>query len=104
MTYTSVIVVLPLGSLAAQRVANPSAFGSDSGSGTRKASSGGDNRDPFLKSWHSATVSSQIESNSSQSRGRSSLQDDGFGKYGGADMEKGVRVARGIEHSEQRAL
>lgn len=91
--------MLPLGTLVAQRIANPSAFGSDGSA--RKAPSSGSNKEPFLKSWHNTTVSSRIESNSP---GRSSVPDTGFSKYEGADLEKGVRVARQLEHTEHRDL
>lgn len=95
--------MLPLGTLAAQRIANPSAF---SASGDSRLHSPQGNRQPFLKSWHSATVSSRIESNSNHSPRKNSAQDDPFAKYEGAsaDLEKGVRVARRIEHHEEMGL
>ena len=103
MTYTSVVIVLPLGTLAAQRIANPSAFSQDNIS-TRSSAN---RNEPFLKSWHSTTVSSSVESNSNNSQRQGSVQNDpdGFAKYGGTgDMEKGVRVARQFEHHEERIL
>lgn len=101
--------MLPLGTLAAQRIANPSAF---SGGGDSRLHSPRSNKEPFLKSWHSATVSSRIESNANSSHSHSqrqnSVQDDPFAKYegasAGADPEKGVRVARQIEHHEEMRL
>lgn len=96
LTYTSVVVVLPLGTLAAQRIANPSAF--SCADDTKPPSSGASNKEPFLKSWHSATVSSRVESEG-QDGGRYD-----FSKYEGADAEKGVRVARQIEHHEEMHL
>lgn len=92
------VVVLPLGTLAAQRIANPSAF--SCADDTKPPSSGGSNKEPFLKSWHSATVSSRVES-VGQDGGR---YGNGFAKYEGADAEKGVRVARQIEHHEEMHL
>jgi pheromone alpha factor receptor len=107
MTYTSVEVVLPLGTLAAQRIANPSAFSSAGGS---KASNNR-NDPPALKSWHSTTdggsqggVSAHVESQGGHPR-RNSMQEagSGFAKYDGADMEKGVRIQRQIQHHEEMA-
>jgi pheromone alpha factor receptor len=98
-----VILVLPLGTLAAQRIANPSAFSSPDDSRLRSPNS---NAVPFLKSWQSNTISSRIESNWSSSQRQHSEQDDSFAKYEGAsaDLEKGVRVARQIEHHEEMHL
>jgi pheromone alpha factor receptor len=101
LTYTSVVVMLPLGTLAAQRLANPSAFSSPDDS---KPDSSSSNKEPFLKSWHSATVSSRVESNSSSNHGQNNMRDDGFAKYEGADAEKGVRIARQIEHRQEMAM
>ncbi|OIW29183.1 hypothetical protein CONLIGDRAFT_704670 [Coniochaeta ligniaria NRRL 30616] len=98
LTYTSVVVVLPLGTLVAQRIANPGAFTAPEDSKPRSSRGNGL---PFLKSWHSHTVSSRVESNGNSSRDKNSGPDDGFAKYEGADAEKGVRVARQIEHHEE---
>ncbi|KAB5571834.1 fungal pheromone mating factor STE2 GPCR-domain-containing protein [Coniochaeta sp. 2T2.1] len=104
LTATSVVIVLPLGTLAAQRIANPSAFSQDHNS----TPSSSNRNEPFLKSWHSTTVSSRVESNSTNnSQRQNSVQNDpdGFAKYGGSgDVEKGVRVARQIEHHEEMDL
>lgn len=104
LTYTSVVLVLPLGTLVAQRIANPSAFTSPDDSRQRSPNN---NQEPFLKSWHSTTVSSRIEGKSNSSQRQNSVQDDDpFAKYEGAsaDVERGVRVARKIEHHEEMRL
>lgn len=97
------MVVLPLGTLVAQRIANPSAFSSPANSHLQSASS---KNEPILKSWHSTTdgsngVTSCISSNGSPRW--NSAQEAGFAKYDGAGLEKGVRVDRQIEHHEEMA-
>jgi pheromone alpha factor receptor len=107
LTYTSVVLVLPLGTLAAQRIANPGAFNSPEHT---QVPSSGNSKEPFLKTWHSTSEGSAGISSHIVSEGRtetrerqSSLQDGGYAKYGCGDLEKGVRVERQIEHTEQHA-
>lgn len=68
LAYTSVVIILPLGTLVAQRTANPAAFDSDRGGldGSTRitsdalASGGGNNNNnkkPLLRSWASDAYS-----------------------------------------------
>lgn len=78
MLYTAVIIVLPLGTLVAQRIADPGAFNSELSAGStrignapdRFASSAASGKKPLLPSWSQSDNSSTVFSGSSGSKGR----------------------------------
>lgn len=76
MLYTAVIVVLPLGTLVAQRIADPGAFNSDLSAGSTRIGAAPDRyasgKKPLLPSWSRSDTSSAVfpgGSGSSSSRG-----------------------------------
>lgn len=97
------VIVLPLGTLVAQRLGNPAAFATPSNSNASNAAGGGGgSRVPFLNNWHtnartgtvlSSGVTSHIVSNGSREKAHHDND---------ADVERGVRVDREIEHREER--
>ena len=107
LTYTSVFLVLPLGTLMAQRIANPAAFSTNHDS---LFSGTGASKQPFLKSWHSNTTSSQNRTGvttyvaSDYNKEKMGYADSELARIDHDDLEGGVRVNRTIEHREQHAL
>ncbi|KAH8887848.1 hypothetical protein GQ53DRAFT_725580 [Thozetella sp. PMI_491] len=111
LTHTSVFIVLPLGSLVAQRIANPGAFSVERVSSGR-SSGRSSNKQPFLKSWHSSItaatkgvnrhgVTTHVASTSHQEKTSDAFSDL---DHVVEDLEHGVRVNRQIEHHEQLTL
>lgn len=111
LTYTSVVIVLPLGTLVAQRLANPAAFTTPTGSNHSHVAS---SRVPFLKCWqrtagspdgscsaatstapHHGVTSHVVSNGCREKAGRRAAAYD-------EDLERGVRVDREIEHREER--
>lgn len=130
LVYTSIIIILPLGTLVAQRIADPGAFNSEI---SRRASGNGDDPDrhgvsssgkrPLLPAWNQGDNATSVFSGQRGSKcgqGKtgvvSTISSDPFAKRGSdamgavdmelaridGDLESGrVRVNRDFEQSEE---
>ncbi|KAK7746460.1 pheromone alpha factor receptor [Cytospora paraplurivora] len=127
MLYTAVIIVLPLGTLVAQRIADPGAFNSDLSAGSTRIGLAPDRyasgKKPLLPSWSQSNNSSAVFPGGSSSRGAvgktgiistvSSMRhhNEGGEPMGPMDLELAridgdiemgkVRVNRDIQRSEE---
>lgn len=129
LVYTSIIIILPLGTLVAQRLADPGAFNSEvnraSGNGTDHDGSGvpSSGKRPLLPAWNQCDNTATVYSGprgSKSGQGKtgvvSTISSDPFAKRGSdpmgaidmelaridGDLESGrVRVNRDFEQSEE---
>jgi hypothetical protein len=98
--------VLPLGTLVAQRLANPAIMSVPSRDG---ASTTGVSKQPFLRSWHSSATANSIRQgvttyvSSDRSREKSTPIEMELARIDDDDLERGVRINSEIEQREHRA-